>query len=612
MQFGVGLKTRGLLNGQLDTLKEPRRPWGDKIDDVEQWLHSQRQEVVLLCDEPLLWPSEVAEESRSRVHSQDVFRVLVEAAPCRRVVTGFLPPDIRRHTRHHLPTERSPDTLGAGYVQSWNALSATAGELLASLGDRLLRRSVLEVDLLVACAFVAGVSAVGRWLPETATARDIASFLADALTDRTDLAAVRLAWARLSLLRVPFAGQLLEYLGEMPLAGPQGCLVTRGLLTAFGSNCSMHEVLRAEGRAHEWLTREQRAQTHQQLARYYKERFQDRASRNEPGAILDEMEAFHHAASAPDRTTLDGYRAFFVDQLHTLGRVLSREMKDRLGAVSVFERALEWDGEDDYAHHYLAFNLDILGQQPRRVEEHYVRAIELDPLNVWWRSRWITFLITRGRTPEAQAAWSAATDALGLPDRDADPWLYESLHIWVARLLVHRGQIDFAEQVLRGVPAEVLQAHPGLRAIQRRLRALVEAARTRVVFPLTIPPERWWQGPHLCALQTESGKELRRWLAGRIQEIDDGVHLVVAEPPATAGEQPRFLSLSLSIADFDRCSRDEPAAHLGAGRFVELGVYGDEEILIIRVHRPGRWEDQDLPPLFPDPLRYLRADGWVG
>ncbi len=118
--------------------------------------------------------------------------------------------------------------------------------------------------------------------------------------------------------------------------------------------------------------------------------------------------------------------------------------------------------------------------------------------------------------------------------------------------------------------------------------------------------------PILCALQTESGKTLRRWLAGRIQEIDDGVHLVVAEPPVEPTGQPRFLSMSFSLADFDRCSRDEPASALKAGRFVELGVYGDEEILIIRVHRQGHWEDQDLPPLFPDPLRYLRGDGWVG
>ena len=274
---------------------------------------------------------------------------------------------------------------------------------------------------------------------------------------------------------------------------------------------------------------------------------------------------------------------------------------------------MTWEDDDDYGHHYLAFNLDVLGKKPQRVEEHYLRAIELDELNVWWRSRWINFLITRGRISDAQAAWNAATDVLGLPDQIADPRVYESLHLWVARLLVHRGQIEFAEKVLQGIPGVVFQEHPGLRAIRRRLCFLVEAAHRRVVFPMTIPPERWWRGPHLCAQQTEAGKTLRRWLAGRIQEIDDdGVHLVVAEAPAEQAGPPRFLSMSFSFADFDRCSRDESASRLKAGRFVELGVYGDEEILIIRVHRAEHWEDQDLPPLFPDPMRYLRGDGWVG
>jgi hypothetical protein len=69
--------------------------------------------------------------------------------------------------------------------------------------------------------------------------------------------------------------------------------------------------------------------------------------------------------------------------------------------------------------------------------------------------------------------------------------------------------------------------------------------------------------------------------------------------------------MSFSFEDFDHCSQDEPAADLTAGRFVELGVYGDEEILIIRVHHGAPAQDQDLPPLLPDPLRYLRGDRWV-
>jgi tetratricopeptide (TPR) repeat protein len=566
VQVGVGLKERGRINGQFDNLTEPGRPWSEKILGIQRWLSDQRTDVVLLCDEPFLWSSEVSEEAHARAHSLEVFRALVEAAPCRRVVAGFLPPEFRGHTRRPRTLGTPPEALGEAYARSWGDLAATAAELLVALGDWPSRRSVLELDLRVACAFAAGTADVIRWLPEVATARDAARFLADALGRRADLAAVCRTWARLALLRGPFDRELLGLLDETPLSGPQACLIARGLLVADGSILSMHEVLRAEGRAREWLSQEQRGRTQHQLARFCKDCFQSRADQNDSRAILDEIEAFHHAASAPDRTTLTAFRAFFVDQLHTLGRVLSREVRDQEGAVAVFERAVEWDSEDDYGHHYLAFNLDVLGRSPQRVEEHYLQAIALDPLNVWWRSRWINFLITRGRVPEARAAWNAATDALGLPDQDADPRVYESLHLWVARLLVHRGQMDFAEKILRGIPPEVFLEHPGLRAIQRRLRFLVEAARTRVVFPLTIPPERWWQGPHLCALQTESGKTLRRWLAGRIQEMDDdGVHLVVAEPPGDQGGAAALLEQVLQLRGFRPLLEGRTGIHTEGG-----------------------------------------------
>src|SRR5262249_11298891 len=138
--------------------------------------------------------------------------------------------------------------LGESYAKSWGDLAATAFDLLGALGDWPLHRSVLELDLLVACASVAGVPSVLRWLPEAATARDAARFLADALTRRTDMAAVCQTWARLALLRTPFDREIVDLLTEMPSTGPQACLITRGLLVADGSILSMHEVLRSEGR----------------------------------------------------------------------------------------------------------------------------------------------------------------------------------------------------------------------------------------------------------------------------------------------------------------------------------------------------------------------------
>jgi len=85
------------------------------------------------------------------------------------------------------------------------------------------------------------------------------------------------------------------------------------------------------------------------------------------------------------------------------------------------------------------------------VEQQFLRAIEIDPSHAWWWSRYISFLITRGRTTDATNAWGDCLDALDLPTANADPRVYENLHLWVARLLIHRGQLDFARQVIDAV-----------------------------------------------------------------------------------------------------------------------------------------------------------------
>src|SRR5690606_4074472 len=137
------------------------------------------------------------------------------------------------------------------------------------------------------------------------------------------------------------------------------------------------------------------------------------------GGVLAEMEAFHHASKSGDQALCDELRVFFVVQLDALGRRLSirarREQRRELygAAATIFERALELDPGDDYAHHYLAFNLDVEGKDAQRVEEHYRQAVELQSNIVYWWSRYVTFLITRGRMAEARRAWDDALDALG-------------------------------------------------------------------------------------------------------------------------------------------------------------------------------------------------------
>ncbi|MEW6756555.1 MAG: tetratricopeptide repeat protein, partial [Candidatus Latescibacterota bacterium] len=107
-------------------------------------------------------------------------------------------------------------------------------------------------------------------------------------------------------------------------------------------------------------------------------------------------------------------------------------------------------------------------------------------------------------------------------------------------------------------------------------------------------------------------EELARWLAGRVDEVGAGaVHVHVAQPPSSEGAGSEHGYMGIPVADFDRWTQDERAGELSAGRFIELGWYGVADEPLIRVHRRGPWEDLDLPPLFPDPARYLRRDGWL-
>jgi len=218
---------------------------------------------------------------------------------------------------------------------------------------------------------------------------------------------------------------------------------------------------------------------HVRLAEYYTRVFGKLESSDDAGSMLAEFEAFHHATSSADTTLLNRLTPFFVDQLDAYGRAVSLAGNRGL-AVQAFERAVRWDPNDDYAHHYWAYNLDYDGIKPAEVEEHYQRARDLKssrPLwwsrwitflitvygrttavrvkRLWW-SRWITFLITRGRAAEARAAWGRAVEVLKLTSVRSSSWIYQDLHKWVIRLLLHRALLDFAEDVLRNVPGTSL------------------------------------------------------------------------------------------------------------------------------------------------------------
>ncbi|WP_231364999.1 tetratricopeptide repeat protein [Thioalkalivibrio sp. ALgr3] len=606
---------RGLADGgvigadDLAGVRDGRRLWADKLEDMERWLALEPDRVILFCDDPVRWSSGTGEDSDHFRRQVDEVIERLMAAPCRKVVTGK--PCLARQRKDRRWALKAV-SAGAPWLRegaAWGELAGVAEELAARNLPGLEERSALEVRLLVALAALRSPEEVARWWGAGRERRRLTGELIAALENTPEARALLEAWGRLSLVRRPLDEPMLEAL-EVP-ADWWGQLLRHCLLFEEQGAYRLHELLKADAREYGlWLEPAARREAHARLHRIYRERFEAREA-GDGLALVEECEAFHHGMHSGDVALMDGARPFFAAQLDILGRTLSRDHENFEGAAGVFERALKWEPEDDYAHHYRAYNLDVLARDPGLVEIHYQRAIELEPDNVWWHSRWINYLITRGRMSAARGAWREALDQFELPDPDADPVLYGSLHIWVARLLLHRGQLDMAREVLDGIPEGEFRDDPGKAALKRRLVALVQARRGEAVFPLSIPVEQRWQGPHVAPAR-HGGHALLRWMPARVDAVsEEGVVLQAAEVPEDGQAEPGIGRLELTAEQFDAFSDDLAVNDLAAGRFLELAWYEGAEQPLIRVYPDEGWRDPDLPPLFPDPARYLRAAGWV-
>lgn len=595
----------------LQCVEDRSASWESKLAAVYRGLEQGADRFVLLVDEPQVVGRLVAEDdSPFACHARDVAQMLVEGVSCRRVVTGR-GEGAARWSRIELAPRSDVRTWLLDPAQ-WDGLSEAAAALWDVAGERLDRLSPLQNRLLVGLVKLHGPDEVRRHLDSGASRREISGWLVKTLEERSELRPLKEIWAHLSLERRSFDEELPREFGEEQLPPDLRSILWRCLLYRHGDRWTLHETLRLDAEERQWLPEDRRSDIHRQLAEFHRRRFQD--LQNQPEryrlALFHEFEAFRHYAEAGEMDAALELRVWFLDQLNALGRTLSRDFRNYSGAVVVFRRALEIMPEDPYANHYLAWNLDVQGMEPAEVERRYCKALDLEPWNVWWHGRYVNFLITRGRTREARRAWDEACDALGLPDPYADPWVYENLHIWVARLLIHRGQLDFAEAVMRQVPDRTIGDHPGLSAVFRRLRTLLDVRQRGALFPLGIPSERWWNGPHLLhARLPDQELELRWWLPGRVEAVGEGrLSLSVADPDD--GEH-RHTNMELTFAEFDsQCLDRVKAEELTPGRFLEIGGYaaaaGGQEKKYIRVHPNQHDEDFDLPSLWPDPIRYLR------
>lgn len=186
----------------------------------------------------------------------------------------------------------------------------------------------------------------------------------------------------------------------------------------------------------------------------------------------------------------------------------------------------------------LELDLDWLAEDATEFERQYREAIKANPADPRLWSRWVSYLATRGRSKEAKENWRLAVDALNVTSDGTPDHIFLSLHGWVARWLLHWGDLDFAEEVLHSIPRRLAENDDGVQALWDLFEALRQARRGVSVFPLSVPARDWWSArPHTDLPLTWEGQALREWFPAQIEGVDqeNGIAFVVAaKRPETA------------------------------------------------------------------------------
>lgn len=622
--IGIILQLAAFLGAQGDArafeaVCDQSKSWEEKLSVVSEAaraLPDGRCPIVLVDPVDLPSADETQDDLPAAQYVEEAVRFVRDDLPWRRVMaTAKL-----RRSRHAQTWKLVPERPGASFLRraEWGALTATAEQLAADGLQHLFDLEAFQLRLIVGVAEIESVPFALRKVQERYSAPMLLDLRVGDDPQYSDLRAV---WARLSLVRTAFDREVLQIAGADALGERERDLLVRCLLCRRKGRYALHPLLRRE-RSRPWLAPHDLRLTHERLRDYHRER-RDRllgAARIPPlEAIIHHAEAFHHAQAAGD---IDGAQALqlgFIEEMDALGRSLSLRWRRYADAAAVFQKVLIVDPGHAYAHHYLAYNLDIEGKRAREVERHYQKAIEEQPEHPWWHSRWIRFLLTRGRTRDARQAFSEASALIAAPDTRREQ-LYKQLHLEVARMALHRMELDLAREVLDQVPASLRDELPGYGPLSRRLRVLLEVEQHGAVFPAWLSPDEWWKGAHLFRQEEPSLGQLLGWSPARVDSIDLDARIIwfrTAQPPAGENETPTYGWMDVSFDDFDRLRDQEcpRARELTEDTFVEFawfarGGRADAEQTRVRAFTPE--EPEALPKIFPDPDRYLARWNVVG
>ncbi|AUX23316.1 hypothetical protein SOCEGT47_038390 [Sorangium cellulosum] len=581
--------TPELLDRVVPRHEPARVAWASRLLAVREALSRGGQDVVVLLDGPRFQTASGPEGELFARRAVELTEMLLDACTGTLVLAGpWIPGGVAEDAGFRLPLVRDPRT-------------AHAQDAVHRLGGRLPHVPPPVVQQVLRALVAANVDVAripAQQIRLDHLVRQLGRVLAECPEGRRVI-------ARLTALRVPFSSSLLERAGFVSLSDR-----VRGIIDPLveelddGSKLIPDALARAIRGHWDWKLDELQTDAHHFAAVYHRERFQAAHERGDvAAAVREELEEIHQLTEAGDAVALLSRSLQFVEQYDALGKALSqkalrapREQEERLrrDAVRAYERAIEHDERDAYAHHYIAFNLDVLGMDPERVEREYIEARDLAPWHPWYHGRYVCFLVTRVWMKEARAAWDRALNELA-GSGPLQAHVYEELHGPVARLLLSRSRLDFAVEVLEDVPRELRGSW--WHALDQLRICLEEDRDERLVFPPILPLAKRWEGPHLA-----DKREVNDWKPGRVLGLDEEiVLLLVASGPDTVS------TVDLS-ADELREAWSALPGQLRPGTFVELIEYADgtKGVEIWDRLSSSFEEVPGLPKLFPHPDRYVR------
>jgi tetratricopeptide (TPR) repeat protein len=573
----------------LDYVRRPSTTWDGKVDRVCGAVDRHHDRVVLLFDE---FSASTRRDADLVTRSSAELFARLTSARARTVVAGTRPLFWAGARDVRIEPESRPQDVLLG--NSWNGLGQHARRMHEAGGDRLARRSSLELRLGV--ALVASGVDIAEIIDTPSSPATLVRRLFETLRDAAEL---RELVGKLAVLRTPFDESWPIELGRDQLDDPARELLVHAMLSGRPGALRLHEVIQREARLFEWSRGDALVQAHRLAAAFHRRRYDDAMGRADlVAATRHEMENVHHLTQAGDFVAVMKAQVYFGAQYDLLGKALSIADR-RADAVACYERAIDCDPDDDYAHHYLAYNLDVLAQEPPRVEAEYRAALELRPDHPWYHGRLICFLITRGRITDAKHQWELALSHLLPGGAEEEPYVYRELHRPVARLLLHRGELAWARRTLEEIPT-FHRREPWFGALLRLHIILAEAEREETVFPPYIPLAERWNGPHLVS--SEEG--VRSWRPGYVASFGDIVNIRTARRDRKTGREV-FEWREYPQREFVKIVGRRLSHAIRAGAFIEIIELDSGETLILPHSR--EYADENLPGVFPRSDRYLRG-----